>query len=117
MAAEGRPRQIHVLHATYLNETSPDVHVATYRLNYADGQKVDLPVVYGQDVRDWNTGSDQGQATPKATTAWTGAGGNGAIRLFQRIYENPRPDAEVATIDLISANANAAPFVVAITVE
>lgn len=39
------------------------------------------------------------------------------IRLFHWAWPNPRPDAEVESLDLISAQDSAAPFLVAITAE
>ena len=39
------------------------------------------------------------------------------MRVFHRHYDNPPPDAEIATLDFVSTETEAAPFVVAITVE
>jgi WD40 repeat protein/tRNA A-37 threonylcarbamoyl transferase component Bud32 len=108
--------KLHVLHAANWNEKEP-VEIGSYVLRYADGQTASLPIFYGCDLRDWSVSVDPGQLTPDAPVVWTGPGGSAGLRLFHRAYVNPRPEAEVATLDFISANRQAAPFVVAITVE
>ena len=106
-------RKLHVLHATNWSEKGSDVRIGTYVLKFADGQSAELPLIYGKDIRDWGMAEHKG-GLPNATVAWTGPGG---LRLFRRTYENPRPEVEVATLDFLSTNQTAAPFVVAITVE
>jgi hypothetical protein len=78
---------------------------------------VDLPIIYGEDLRDWSVDAERDQPTRNATIAWTGPMGAAGMRLFHRPYVNPRPDVEVVSLDFISANAGPAPLVVAITVE
>ena len=39
------------------------------------------------------------------------------VQLFKFTWQNPRPQVEIRSLDVISAVTNAAPFVVAITVE
>ena len=39
------------------------------------------------------------------------------LRLYLSSYENPRPDVEVVSIDYVSAMTQAAPFLVAMTIE
>jgi hypothetical protein len=111
-----RLRKLHVLHAANWSEKEP-VEIGSYVLRYTDGQTASLPIIYGRDLRDWSVSVDPGQVTPDAALAWTGPGGSAGLRLFHRAYENPRPDAEVVTLDFVSANRQAAPFVLAITVE
>ena len=82
-----------------------------------------MPIVYGPDVRNWHfwpkMPAEDGGAEPvwKGTqTRWKKMEGVG-VRLYQSTWENPRPDVAIAAIDLISAQAASAPFVLAITVE
>jgi hypothetical protein len=54
--------------------------------------------------------------------AWTGFNNASrkekkTIHLYKTTWENPRPDEEVASIDLVSTGQLSVPFVVAITVE
>jgi hypothetical protein len=39
------------------------------------------------------------------------------LRLYQTSWENPKPDLEVVSFDFVSAMANSAPFLIAVTVE
>jgi hypothetical protein len=73
-------------------------------------------------VRDWWCDPETGEATRNATVAWTGknaaAEAQGmALRLYKFTWENPLADATIESIDLVSANSNSSPFVVAITAE
>jgi WD40 repeat protein/serine/threonine protein kinase len=87
--------------------------IANYVLHYTDGETRELPIVYGEDLREWGDGG----ATTQAKLAWTAPPGARPMRLFHRAYDNPRPDAEIASIDLVWAGADSAPVVVALTVE
>jgi hypothetical protein len=90
--------------------------VGSYVLRYADGETRELPLIYGEDTRDWNYAYEKIADAKYAREAWRDTGDTN-LRLLHRAYQNPRPDVEIATLDFISAEADAAPFVVAITVE
>jgi hypothetical protein len=95
--------------------------IGKYQVNYEGGAVETLPIVYGKDVRDWNTVSDRNHATG-SVVAWTGSNiyasrRNTTIRLYLAIWDNPRPTAKVESIDFITANTQASPFCVAMTVE
>jgi hypothetical protein len=54
--------------------------------------------------------------------AWTGrnppAEHHGArIRLFETRFVNPEPEKQIQTIDYVSAMADSAPFMVALTID
>lgn len=40
-----------------------------------------------------------------------------SLRLFKSTFRNPRPDLEIATIDYVSTDTAAAPFLLGLTVE
>ena len=42
---------------------------------------------------------------------------NWTLRLYCTMWKNPHPDKKVVSVDYISANTDAAPFCVAMTVE
>jgi hypothetical protein len=111
--------RIHFLHAAIggeLTETN-EVKAGSYMVHYADGQQHEIPLRLGKELADW--------WFPKPTdaeVAWTGSNSRSAyngktVQLFKFTWQNPRPQVEVRSLDLISAMTNAAPFVVAITVE
>jgi hypothetical protein len=92
-------------------------------VHYEDKGVATIPVVYGQDVRDWFF-VDGEKGVRRGSVAWTGdnkrAKEVGArIRLYLTTWVNPRPDKKVIRIDYLSKKDKtvAAPFCVAMTVE
>jgi WD40 repeat protein/serine/threonine protein kinase len=111
-----RAARLHVLHAC--GKRPPDgTKAGGYMLHYADGETRELPMIYGEDFRDWGENSDKKPTVAHAREAWRGNSAGLPLRLYHRTYENPRPDVKITTIDVTSENSEAAPFVVAITVE
>ncbi len=54
----------------------------------------------------------------RATIVWRGRTPEGnPVRLFKRTWENPRPDQPLASLDFISHETVAAPFLIAVTAE
>ena len=93
-----------------------------YRFHYKDGTTLAMPIVYGEDLRDWwNT--DGGKPTARGNIAWLGenwcASREGCrLRLYLGVWDNPRPDRDVLCLDYLSrADTACAPFCVAMTVE
>jgi hypothetical protein len=129
--------RLHLLHATgYGNGTAvgkePDPNdalyvadgtkIAEYRVHYQDGKTETVPVVYGEDVRDWWF-SKTTKGTTRGKVAWKGdnevaKATASRIRLFRGTWENPRPDVRVTSIDYVKVGDNpATPFCVSMTVE
>jgi hypothetical protein len=98
-----------------------DTKIGEYVLHYADGKTASIPIVYGRSVVDWWINADSIVPTD-AKIAWTGE--NDAshkigykIQLYTYTVSNPRPGAEIASIDFVSAGTDSAPFLVALTYE
>jgi eukaryotic-like serine/threonine-protein kinase len=113
--------RLHSLHGVSW-EDPEGTRIGAYVLHYADGQQVELPLVYGADLSRYWGSPNQREPTKQAEVVWTGdspgvKNSGGIMRLYQRTWENPRPDVEVETIDFISAMTDSAPFLIAITVE
>ena len=110
-------RQLHFLQAA--GWRSPDgATIGRYRLHYADGQEQVIPIVYGADVRDWNTDNDPTVKLAHSSVAWSGF--NSAkvvVRLFKTTWVNPLPETEIVSLDYVSTMAAAAPFLLAVTAE
>ncbi len=111
--------KLHFLHA--VGWQSPrGTTVATYVVHYANGETREIPVVYGKDVRDWWTQASE-SGDDLAKPVWTGknlaAPDNPPHGLYLTTWENPLPDAAIESLDYRSAMANAAPFLIAVTVE
>jgi hypothetical protein len=103
-------------------EIKDGTKVAAYIVNYRSGSQIEIPIVYGRDVKDWWYDPDSPEHNP-ATVAWdkgenlASRVANRRIRLFQTTWENPWKDQPVDSLSLASAMAETAPFVVAITLE
>jgi hypothetical protein len=114
--------KLYILHATQWGgaqfQVPEGMLIAQYRVRYEDASDVVVPVVNGEDVRDWWC-HDGGKPVTRGQVVW--AGRNEAtpnyIRLYLCVWENPHPERTVASIDYISRMTNAAPFCVAMTVE
>jgi hypothetical protein len=118
-----RAHRLHFLHGA--GGDSPEgTTIARYIINYADGQKREVLMRYGQEVLNWHQSKDQA-ATSKAagTIAWEGSQArwakqpNKCIRLYKMTWENPWPDIQIESFDFVSAMETAAPFLLAITAE
>jgi hypothetical protein len=90
--------------------------IGRYKVRYSDGQSQEIAIRYGQDVLAWNDTSDD-LTTQEAKLAWQGTNGTSRISLYHQRWPNPRADTEIASLDFISTLAEAAPFLIAITVE
>jgi hypothetical protein len=96
--------------------------IAKYVLHYAGGEQAVLNIVYGADVRDWWAAPGDAKELKSATVAWSGSNAateaaGRSLRLYKRTYANPKPNLQIETLDFISTQADAAPFLIAITVE
>jgi WD40 repeat protein/serine/threonine protein kinase len=127
-SAEGIPvnrkcRSLHFLQATSW-ESAPNEQVGTYVLHYSDGEKAELPILFGKDTGDWwFRGVPASPSNPgDAVVAWTGynpeaASSDAAICLYKATLSNPHPALEIQSIDFVSSVSRAAPFLAAITLE
>jgi Tol biopolymer transport system component len=103
----------------------PDAEGATIAyviLNYADGTEHIIPIRYGVHVRDWyNMPSYEKEAItdPDTTICWRRepASRKAPIRLFESRFENPSPEKEVTSMDIVSARSLAAYCLLAATVS
>jgi eukaryotic-like serine/threonine-protein kinase len=112
--------RLHVLHGTGWDEAEA-TKIGAYILRYADGRQLELPILYGVDVRGWWCGTGGKDAT-RATVAWVGANPqlldrDASLRLFKRTWDNPRPEVEVQSIEFTSTGTKCAPFLIALTLE
>jgi hypothetical protein len=113
--------RLHVLHGAAWPEQE-GAKVGAYVLHYVDGRQLELPILYGEDVRNWWDVDDRGKEASRATLVWTGQNpaisrANGLLRLFKRTWDNPRPDVVVESIGFTSTMTKCAPFLIALTLE
>jgi hypothetical protein len=112
--------RLHVLHGTAYFADDGAV-IARYVVHDADNSKETVEVVYGKDVRDWWRHDDDKGPT-RGKVAWEGSNpaakaGGCSLWLFSLTWKNPRPGQRVLAIDCVSTLTDAAPFVVAMTLE
>ena len=112
-------KRLHFLQAStwgqppYLEE---GVQIGMFVLHYADGSEREIPIVNGEDLRDWLARSKE---DPKrATIVWSGENPTKSeVRVYKSTSENPLPDQKLESIDYVSKMTAASPFLLAITLE
>jgi formylglycine-generating enzyme required for sulfatase activity/peroxiredoxin len=96
--------------------------IGQYRLHYEDGTEAAMPIVLGEDVRDW-WNVDRSKAATRGIVAWVGQNAatrknNLGLRLYLAVWDNPNPEKKVVGIDFLrDGPSEAGPFCVAMTVE
>jgi hypothetical protein len=113
--------RLHFLHGTGW-PVADGTAIGRYRVHYAGGEQKEVPIIYGETVRDWSCEPDLGEPTARATVAWTGTNAAAqaqgmALRLYKFTWENPVADSIIESIDLVSDNSNSSPFLLAITAD
>ena len=117
---------LHILQSTEFGEMPRKVKdgtaIGAYVVHYADKTVETIPIVYGEDVRDWWDSMMDRNKLKRAKVAWRGKNNYSAengreIRLFSEAWTNPHPDKMVTTIDVVSKKTACAPFLVALTLE
>ncbi len=123
--------KLYILHATQFGAFGEEGHpyfikdgttIGQFMVRYADGSGEGIPIVYGEDVRDW-WNWDKSKATSKGKLVWTGSNPASRmydveLRLYESVWKNPKPDLEVTGITYTSGQETAgAPFCLALTAE
>ena len=119
--------KLHILHSTEYGEGGAAIEegtrIAEYKVHYDDGTSETIPVVYGQDVRDWWFYPNSKEVT-RGKLGWKGENEysktfEAEIHLYVLTWENPHPAKTVTSINYAKTDPEsvAAPFCVAITLE
>jgi hypothetical protein len=122
--------RLYILHSTFYGEgmtsVPDDTEIARYRVNYEDGTSESVPIVYGQDVRDWWF-PEGGKEVTRGKVAWEGDNELAKqfgyrLRIYTGTWENPNPKKKVIGIDYEKVanddvDSPASPFCLALTVE
>jgi hypothetical protein len=111
--------RLHFLHGC-INRSTPGIRVALYLIHYANGERVEVPVVYGEEVRDTLFVRKSPTQAANASIVWQTdcdqLAGH-ALRLFHFAWKNPYPNIEIRHVDFLSGLSSSTPFLVAITAE
>ena len=103
-------KNLYFFHTTVWAEKNKQV--LTYRIHYADGKSLDLPIRVGKEIGDWYLASTP--VEQKNRIAWSNSNGHGFF-LWQ--WKNPRPETEIRSLDILSANGSTVPIVLGISME
>jgi WD40 repeat protein/tRNA A-37 threonylcarbamoyl transferase component Bud32 len=109
-----RCRVLHFLHARRWG--AQQELLVRYVINFANGQTWEIPLTL-QDLDNVSFTGDQPVTAKGSIVAWSGTNSLGQVRLYQTSWENPLPQVEVDSIDLVSGMPFYPSFLVAITVE
>jgi RNA polymerase sigma factor (sigma-70 family) len=123
IAIDARFDALHFLHSTRFGkafEVEDGTEIGFYLVRYTDGSEERIPIIYGDDVRDWWRSSDSSLPS-RGRLAWAGpndaTGSDDEVRLFSSRWTNPHPEKKVLTIDFETKDTACAPFLVALTLE
>ena len=114
--------RLYVLHGILHGMTDDGTLIGQYRLHYEDGTVADIPIVIGEDVRDW-WNLDRSKTATRGIVAWVGQNVftrklHLELRLYLSVWDNPHPEKKVVSIDFLrDGPSDAAPFCVAMTIE
>jgi hypothetical protein len=112
--------RLHFLHAAISGDkTALGTQIGAYRLHYADGRELEIPIVLGKDVLDCFSQSQE--SLTNVVVAWAGQNAKGkagpSARLFKTTWNNLFPSLPIIRIDFSGGYDEAKPFLVAITAE
>lgn len=117
-------RYIHLLQGIgYADEDGTTVVVM--EIHYANGEKRDVPIVYGVHVRNWWKMESEkvGEVSdPNSGIAWSGPGDGTSppppitLRLYRSSFLNPLADQPIDHVDFISKNSKATLCIVSMSI-
>lgn len=110
----GQCAKLHFLHATAWS-TASGTRIAAYVVHYADNTELTVPVLYGDDLRDYTY--EPSDETKAKGAAWSSTEGRYPKRVFRSTWVNPKPKVQIKEIDFVSAGSRCYPFLLAITAE
>jgi len=122
IAVDRKVKRLHFLHGTAW-QAQDGMQIGAYIVHYADGTRLEIPIRYGEDVRDWWVQSDPNPHVTQARVAWRGSNeASDQIRLYLRTWENPYPGRAIQSLDMVTGLQAAGretpvPFLVGLTAE
>lgn len=111
----GKWDRIHVLQsAAWGDDKLHGEPVIDYVLTYRDGTRAFLPMRFMRDVGNWWVPKD----LPTASLAWAGYNPVGRlVGVWRKAVENPHPEKELRSLDIVSRNTTAVVGVIAVTLQ
>jgi hypothetical protein len=96
------------------------VEIGAYVVHFADGQEARVPIRIGEHVRNWWLPWPGKHSVSAGQLVWQHESrkvDERVLGLYSMSWENPRPSVPIDHIDFVSAMGDAAPFLLAITVD
>jgi hypothetical protein len=126
IAIDRAVKRLHFLQGTHWR-AQDGAEIGAYIVHYADGTRLEIPIRYGEDVRDWWVRSDPNPQVARARVAWRGSNEaadrhRSQIRLYMSTWENPYPERTIRNLDMVTGPQAASreapvPFLVGLTLE
>jgi len=93
--------------------------IGQYQIAYEDEGGQLIPIVCGEDVRDWwaHHGDESPVTRGLVACRWPIQWGGDLARLYLSAWKNPHPERKITSIEYTSTNSRAAPFCLAMTIE
>ncbi len=109
--------QFHILHGAE-GAAESGTKVGHYLVHYIDGQTEEIQIVFGGNVWNMEDQLEKPLGDSEFDIAWESRPSTGPHgRLLHVLWKNPRPGIEISHLDFVSNMKEAAPFLVAITLE
>jgi len=93
--------------------------VAVYQMRYADGSTLDMPLIAGENARDWaapDTGPFARERGTKTVAAWTGSCPMfPKVTVYRKLWVNPKPEVPITAVHYTIADKGAVPILVGMT--
>jgi len=108
-------QRLHFLHGARWKAVE-GTEIARFLVRNSSGVQV-IPLIYGQDVRDYYVSSDPLPVSKSVEVSLGADDKGGPLRVFHTTWLNPEPASEIAAIDFVSNNKESSPFLLGITAE
>jgi hypothetical protein len=130
IAIHAKGARLNLLHGASAAQTLGN-KIARLIVHYQDGSQTEIGIVAGDDVLDWwgplyNTeaGNQRHPRSQLTVLAWAGSNPwiqkrspDSSLRLYRTTFSNPHPELEISSVDYVSTMSQAAPFLIALTVD
>ena len=85
-----------------------------YRIHYEGrDQAVEIPLVNGRNIEEWW----EPRETPQVYVGWHGNSGSAHVGVYIHVWQNPHPEAPIASIDVVTRDVGPSISLIGITCE
>lgn len=121
--AGSKAARLHLLHGA-AHGLKDGVPMASLVLHYAGGETRSLRLAYGVHARNWIRPAGEFHARPEdpnSSIVWSITeetdSFDGTLRFYKTAFDNPLPDREIVSLDVVSLFSKATPIIFALTLE